>query len=201
LRGFEFVCNEVARRIALGIIREDFSQLRIPLVFPEGLPNLSADESIRITDRAAIVRMATEPEMVIRRWSWPGPTGKPVFNYRSEGRRFDSGRCLIPVDAMFEFTSSQDPEKIGKRKDKWRFEAADADWFAIAGLWRADATVGEAFTMLTCEPGADIAPYHNRQVVVLKRTDWAAWLDPETREAAALIAPSAAGCFRVSAAR
>jgi putative SOS response-associated peptidase YedK len=190
------MCNEVARRIALGIIREDFSQLRIPLVFPEGLPNLSVEDSIRITDRAAIVRMAAEPEMVIRRWSWPGPTGKPVFNYRSEGRRLDSGRCLIPVDAMFEFTAG-----TSKRKDKWRFEAADADWFAIAGLWRADAAVGEAFTMLTCDPGPDILPYHNRQVVVLPRSDWAAWLDPATRDAGQLIAPSAAGSFKVSAAR
>jgi len=190
------MCNEVARRIALGVIREDFSQLRIPLVFPEGLPNLSVDESIRITDRAAIIRMSAEPEMVIRRWSWPGPTGKPVFNYRSEGRRFDKGRCLIPFDAMYEFTPGD-----GKRKDKWRFEAADADWFAIAGLWRTDAKAGEAFTMLTCEPGPDISPYHNRQVVVFPRDRWAAWLDPVTADAAALIEPSARGSFTVTAAR
>lgn len=190
------MCNEVARRIALGIVREDFSQLRIPLVFPEGMPNLGAEESIRITDRAAIVRMGPEPDMVIRRWSWPGPTEKPVFNYRSEGRRFDKGRCLIPVDAMFEFTSG-----TSKRKDKWRFEAANAGWFAVAGLWRTDAKVGEAFTMLTCEPGADIAPYHSRQVAVLPRENWAAWLDPATGDAAALIAPSVAGTFRVTPAR
>ncbi len=190
------MCNEVARRIALGIIREDFSQLRIPLLFPEGMPNLGAEESIRIADRAAIVRMAREPELVIRRWSWPGPTGKPVFNYRSEARRFDNGRCLIPVDAMFEFTSGE-----GKRKDKWRFEGADAAWFAIAGLWRTDAKVGEAFTMLTCEPGPDVAPYHDRQVAVLPRGCWAAWLDPATDDAARLIAPSAPGTFTVTAAR
>lgn len=193
------MCNEVARRIALGIIREDFNQLRIPLLFPEGLPNLAPEESIRITDRAALIRMgmgaAAGPEMVVRRWSWPGPTGKPVFNFRSEGRRLAVGRCLIPVDAMFEFTPG-----AGKRKDKWRFEAADALWFAIAGLWRIDAKVGEAFTMLTCEPGADIAPYHSRQVAVLDRRDWAAWLDPANADAARLIAPSAAGSFRVTAA-
>jgi putative SOS response-associated peptidase YedK len=32
--------------------------------------------------------------------------------------------------------------------------------------------------MLTMPPGPDIAPYHNRQIAILDRADWAAWLDP-----------------------
>jgi putative SOS response-associated peptidase YedK len=32
--------------------------------------------------------------------------------------------------------------------------------------------------MLTLEPGPDVAPYHNRQIAILDRADWAAWLDP-----------------------
>lgn len=189
------MCNEVARRISLDIMRNDFSQLKIPLVFPEGLPNLEAKESIRITDRTAIVKMAAEPEVVVRRWSWPGPTGKPVFNYRSEGRAFEKGRCLIPVDAFFEFTDHADASS--KKKAKWRFESMDEDWFAIAGLWRDAGEVGEAFTMLTCPPGEDVARYHSRQIVVMPRERWAAWLDPAASDATGLIAPSAAGTFRV----
>ena len=189
------MCNEVARRIALGVIREDFGQLKIPLVFPEGLPNLAAADSIRITDRTLIIRQGGDA--VMRRWSWTGPTGKPVFNYRSEGRRFATGRCLIPVDTMFEFTSG-----TGSRKDKWRFEATDAGSFAIAGFWRADVPLGkdgagEAFTMLTCEPGPDIVPFHDRQVVVLPRGHWAQWLATDAPDAARLIAPSPSGSFRV----
>ena len=38
--------------------------------------------------------------------------------------------------------------------------------------------VGEAFTMLTTEPGPDIGPYHDRQVVVLGKENWRRWLDP-----------------------
>ena len=30
--------------------------------------------------------------------------------------------------------------------------------------------------MLTMEPGPDIAPYHNRQIVILPRAQWADWL-------------------------
>ena len=36
--------------------------------------------------------------------------------------------------------------------------------------------------MLTCEPGPDVAPIHNRQVVVLARDQWASWLNPECPE-------------------
>jgi putative SOS response-associated peptidase YedK len=33
--------------------------------------------------------------------------------------------------------------------------------------------------MLTTAPGPDVAPYHDRQIVVLNRSDWLRWLDPE----------------------
>ena len=186
------MCNEQRRRIALGQIREDWSQIRIPLVFPEGIPNFEPLDSIRITDRNAIIRTAKEDgpsreaELVMRRWSWPGPTGKPVYNYRSEGREFPRGRCLIVADGFYEFTAPADPGK--KRKDKWLFTLRGAEWFCIAGLWRTDPKVGEAYTMLTCAPGPDVAPYHDRQVVVLGRDDWARWLDPAV-PAAELLRP------------
>ena len=50
------MCNEQRRRIALDQIRNDWSQTRIPLRFPEGLPNLAPLDSIRITDPNAIIR-------------------------------------------------------------------------------------------------------------------------------------------------
>jgi putative SOS response-associated peptidase YedK len=179
------MCNEVRRRIALGQIRDDFSFIRLPLTFPEGLPNLAPLDSIRITDPNAIVRIGAEgAELVMRRWSWPGPTGKPVYNFRSEGREFASGRCLIVADGFYEFTTPADPKR--KRKHKWLFTKKDEDWFCIAGLWRATTEVGEAFTMLTTQPGEDVAPYHSRQIAVLDRSDWARWLDPATPAAEVL---------------
>jgi putative SOS response-associated peptidase YedK len=39
-----------------------------------------------------------------------------------------------------------------------------------------------AFTMLTCDPEPDVAPTHNRQVVVLDRSQWADWPDPKNAE-------------------
>ena len=196
------MCNETRRRIALGQVREDWGQTRIPLRFPEGLPNLAPLESIRITDANAIIRAAADDaggaELVVRRWSWPGPGGKPVYNYRSEGRDFARGRCLIVADGFYEFTAPADPK--AKRKDKWLFTKAGEDWFCIAGLWRASAEVGEAYTLLTTEPGPDVAPYHSRQIVVLEREDWGRWLDPAV-PAGELLKPPPKGSFIVEPVR
>jgi len=52
------MCNEHRRTVELGRISDAFAQLRIPLRFPEGAPNLAALESIRFTDPTAIVRAA-----------------------------------------------------------------------------------------------------------------------------------------------
>jgi len=192
------MCADHRSRVELAAITDAFSHLKIPLRFPKGLPNIEPRESIRITDPATIVRTGAEAgtaELLTMRWSWPGPKGKPVFNFRSEGREFASGRCLIVADGFYEFT---DPEvtpgaKPAKRtkKDKWIFTKTGEPWFCIAGLWR-ESPVGDAFTMLTSAPGPDVAPYHDRQIVVIERADWGRWLDPRV-PAGELIGPSPAG--------
>ena len=183
------MCNEAYRRGQIDKIRREWSQLKIPLRFPEGVPNFAPLPSIRITDRVEIIRAAAgapgEAEMVTRRWSWPGPGGKPVYNFRSDGREFGNsaagGRCLIPVDGFFEFTAPPPDAALsaaGKpMKAKWAFTIPGLETFCIAGSWRTHPDVGEAWTMLTCPPGPDIAPYHNRQVVVLTPPDYGRWLD------------------------
>ena len=174
------MCNDYRLLTSAATLLDSFSETRIKIRFSEGKPNLEARQDIKISDVAPIVRAIdgeTEAgDFVQRRWSWPGPNGKPVYNFRSDGREFGSGRCLIPADGFYEFTEPADKKK--KRKDKWLFTKADEPWFCIAGIWRADKGVGEAFTMLTMPPGPDVAPYHDRQIAILDRADWAAWLDP-----------------------
>jgi putative SOS response-associated peptidase YedK len=169
------------------------------LLYPEGLPNFEPREDIRITDRAPILRAVSTGqgavELVQRRWSWPGPGGKPVYNFRSEGRDLPRGRCIVLADGFYEFTAHADPKS--KRKHKWLFTLKGAPWFGIAGLWRNDVNVGEAFTMLTCEPSPDVAPYHGRSIVVLPPADWSRWLDPSV-PSAALLKPLPAGSFEIA---
>jgi len=171
------MCNLYTQTKSVDEVARLFRDLQIPLGFPDGLPNLEPRE-IAITDPGPIVRAGNSGgfELIVRRWSWPAQGGKPVFNFRSDGREFSSGRCLIVADGFFEFTRPDDPK--AKRKHKWRFTLRDAEQFAVAGLLRTDPSVGEAFTMLTTEPGEDIKPYHNRQIVVLPPADFARWLNP-----------------------
>jgi len=193
------MCNEYRRTVELGKISDAFAQLRIPLRFPEGAPNLAALDSIRITDPTAIVRQARGQEeegaeLVQRRWSWPGPTGKPVYNFRSDEREFPSGRCLIIADGFYEFTAPADPKQ--KKKDRWLFTAANGEMLGIAGLVRSVPDIGEAFTMLTTEPGPDVRPYHGRQVALIPPADWQSWLD-HAEPAANLISALPAGSLKV----
>lgn len=190
------MCNDYRARVDLDTIRQDFSEIKIRIRFPEGAPNLQPRDDIRITDPGAIVRAGDEhgsADLITRRWSWPGPGGKPVYNFRSDNREFTNGRCLIIADGFYEFTPHSNPKS--KTKHKWLFTKADEPWFCIAGIWR-NSDFGEAFSMLTTEPGADVAPYHDRQIVVLNRSDWERWLDPRF-PAKDILRPLPAGALRV----
>ena len=196
------MCNLYTQSKSVDEVARLFRDMQMPLRFPEGAPNLTPRD-VAITDAGAIVRADSSTpgayELVVRRWSWPGPGGKPVYNFRSDGREFQSARCLIVADGFYEFTASADPKQ--KRKDRWLFTwsrgGPGEQMLGIAGLVRNTADVGEAFTMLTAEPGPDVAPYHNRQICVLPPSDWKAWLDHST-PAAELLKPLAAGTLSVS---
>ena len=192
------MCNEYRLTVDAATIVQGFADAGAVIRSSEGIPNIAARESIRITDIAPIVRVVEDGrrpgDLVQRRWSWPGPKGRPVYNFRAEGREFPTGRCLIMADGFYEFTEPADRAK--GRKDKWLFTRTGEAWFCIAGLWRATSEVGEAFTMLTVPPGPDIAPYHDRQVAILDRTNWNAWLNPEV-SAKTLLKPLPAGSLTI----
>ena len=188
------MCNLYTQTKSVDEVARVFRNLQLPIRFPEGIPNLQPRD-IAITDLGPIVRAGEGTlELVVRRWSWPGPGGKPVYNFRSEGREFRSGRCLIVADGFYEFTTPADPKR--KRKDRWLFTSRDEPLIGIAGLVREAPGIGQAFTMLTTEPGPDVAPYHGRQVAVLPQTDWGGWLDYSS-EARDLLKPLPGGSLDV----
>ena len=87
---------------------------------------------------------------------------------------FRQGRILVPVDAFYEWTA-------GVPKQPYAFVRADREPVVFAGLrerWRgADGTELRSATIITTEAGPDM-PIHDRQPVVLERSDWEHWLDP-----------------------
>lgn len=184
------MCNEYRFKQTLDRLAQEFSALKLPLHWAGGAPNLEPRDSIRPTDPAPIVLGAPDgAELKQLQWGFVQPGRPPVINFRSEGRRFPTGRCLIPADGFYEFTGSKYP------KTKWLFTPADgSELFAIAGLVR-----DERFTMLTCDPGPDIAPYHSRQIVILARDQWGAWLGRD--EPQPKLGPLPAGSLKVEQVR
>ena len=191
------MCNRYRLRLPLTDIIAGFSDHGVTVRLPEGAPNVAAGD-VAITDTAPMVRQGADgAELVARRWSWPGRNGAPLYNFRSEGRRFPTGRALVPVDAFYEFTSQPPPAPKSARKVRWAFTPAQGGpVLALAALWRP-SPAGEAFTLLTVEPGPDVAPIHPRQVVVVEPQAWAGWLNGSAVEADVL-RPSPAGTLSVT---
>lgn len=85
-----------------------------------------------------------------RRRSWPG-RGKRVYKFRSDGREFTSGRCLIPANGFYEFTEPTDKKEEARGRAACSRKAASLG-SASTGIWRADKDVAEASTMLMMPP-------------------------------------------------
>jgi putative SOS response-associated peptidase YedK len=183
------MCNLYEHRVAFAEYEKAMAELgrRAPALPPLDFAELP---EVRITERAPVIVTdpAGEPDIAVMRFSWIGERGAPVFNFRSDGRRFaGSRRCLIPASAFFEFKGPKAP------KAKFRFTLASEPVMAIAGIWRPpQGNQPGGFAMLTTEPGADMAPIHSRQIVVLARADWRAWLDL-SRPEGELLRPLPAG--------
>jgi putative SOS response-associated peptidase YedK len=138
---------------------------------------------------AGIIRQANgERECVEMRWGvWPFyQREKPQFitNARSDGlltktiwkHSAKKRRCLIPAVAYYE-PGLGPPGKRGEV----RFAPLGRTWFFIAGLYDQDPDGSGklGFTMVTAEPNAYAAKYHDRMPVVLSDEDALAWIGDE----------------------
>ncbi len=200
------MCNDFGNRVGYRDYVEAFSHIRLPMIRPgpAAAPNLEPRDEIWPTDAADIVRSVEGGVELLRMvWGWsPGrPKARVVINLRSEGRSFERGRCLVPASHYYEFTDPAPPEGATARKKapktRWRFSLNAADWFCFAGLVGKGEDGGEAFTLLTCAPGPDVEPYHDRQPVVLPRDTWSSWL-AGSRPAEELLRPLPAGSLTVT---
>jgi putative SOS response-associated peptidase YedK len=193
------MCNDYEQHVRWAEYCEMMQALELGIPTQQSELDLPQADNIKINDMGPVMRAAGNGiELVPMNFSFPpsGRRGGPVFNFRSEGRHFDkSNRCLIPASAFFEFTGTKSP------KSKHRFTLVGEPFLCIAGLWR-DGADGEPpnFTMLTTEPGPDIEPYHDRQVVILKPHDWPAWVYL-TRPEKELLQPLPSGSLRVETVR
>ena len=91
---------------------------------------------------------------------------KPAFKNAIKRRR-----CLIPATEGYEWTWPEGKGK-GKPNQLWAFREAGQRYFCIAGIWdriHTDDGPLDSFAMVTTAAGEDMKPYHDRQVVILRR--------------------------------
>lgn len=115
---------------------------------------------------------------------------KPVNNVRSDKLNsgfwkpsFQSRRCLIPVTSFAEAEGEK-----GRMTRTW-FALPDEPVFAVAGIWRDTAEWGPAYSMVMTEACIHVADVHDRMPVILRRQDWADWLDGPPDAASLLCRP------------
>jgi putative SOS response-associated peptidase YedK len=197
LRG---MCNDYEQNVSWAQYRAAMRAADIAIAERQSGLDLPQSDDVRIGSTAPIARQAGNlVELAPMRFGLPptDPRGGPIFNFRSDGRHFaNSNRCLVIASAFYEFTGTNYP------KTKHRFTLNGADMMAIAGIWRAGGgNQPDAFAMLTtAPPGPDVAPIHNRQIVVLPLESWRAWLDLSMPEDV-LLRPLPAGSLSVGVVR
>ncbi|MDE3800055.1 SOS response-associated peptidase family protein [Sinorhizobium meliloti] len=136
--------------------------------------------------RVIIRRHDGDVEMVELPWGLRPRDGdaRAVNVVRSEGRTFPTHRCLVPASEF--------------RHRTFSFSLANGDWFYFAGIWRpAINDWPESYAILTIEANDDLAPFHDRQMVVLRREQRMAWFDGLVPEGE-ILRRLLAGTFRVT---
>jgi putative SOS response-associated peptidase YedK len=104
---------------------------------------------------------------------------KPAFRAAYARRR-----CLLPADGYYEW------QVVDGRKQPWYLTSRDGEPLAMAGLYevwspRRDAGPAERLwtcTVITTEAADDTGQIHDRTPLLVPRTEWGRWLDPELED-------------------
>ena len=160
------------------------------------VPELPARYNIAPTQDMPVVRLDADLGRraigllhwgLIPSWADDPSIGNKMINARAETvaekpafrHAFKAKRCLVLADGFFEW------RREGKHKRPYFIRMKDDRPFAFAGLWeRWDKGGGpiESCTLLTGEPNEVVAPIHDRMPVILHKSDYDLWLDPDVND-------------------
>lgn len=216
------MCNHYSSSGAWRDATGEFARLKLPVFTDRGRLNSvkehvypGRDGEILLVEDGQLVNAAAHWRFTPPYWrdslkEWgkharppARPRGANCNNAKIEGlanpkSMFRGGaRCLIPVDAFFEFNTLRE-----KSEPAVEYRLSDPEgrviWLAGLCAW-AEPSDGRTFTftMLTKEPGGDTASIkHHRQPVNLRPDQLERWLDP-TAPAAEFKDVSPLGTFKV----
>jgi putative SOS response-associated peptidase YedK len=108
------MCNDYDQHIEWAEYCKMMRALELGTPTGQSEQDLPQVDHIRINDVDPVMRAARNGiELTRMNFSFPpsGPRGGPVFNFKSEDRRFDKrNRSLIPASAFFEFSGRTFPK-------------------------------------------------------------------------------------------
>ncbi len=128
-------------------------------------------------------------------WSKTAKTEFTMINARAEtladkkvySQLLPHKRCLVPSDGFYEWKKGG-----GRGRPPHRFVVDSGETYAYAGLWdewaASDGSELFTFVIVTTEANDCVRPIHDRMPVILRREDEEAWLDPDNRSWASLLA-------------
>ena len=163
------MCGRFTLRTSARDVVEEFDLLETPSLTPR--------VNIAPTQPVPVVRVPGQLEFLrwglIPSWADDPKIGARMINARADGvatkpafrRAFQSRRCLIIADSFYEW----------RNREPFCFRRRDGRPFAFAGLW--DRWKGiESCTIITTEPNALLADYHDRMPVILGPQERQRWL-------------------------
>jgi putative SOS response-associated peptidase YedK len=197
------MCNAYNLKTNLTMIAEAAERgLGLPLVFPDGVTaqtsNLPIPQSVYPRRDGLILRPhdPAEPgkglEAAVAYWNltpffhkgglkaWKASTNNARSETMATSPAFRDAykrrRCIIPVTSFTEWTGPKGS------KTAHAISRADGGLVFLAGLWERCPTedgLAESYTMpmIDAVEGDDVAPFHNRQPVMLDAGSAALWLD------------------------
>lgn len=150
----------------------------------KGWGNHSWPSEVFPSHKVPIVVNSKNLELVPMKWGFPAPYGKGlIINSRGETvdskpmfrRAFRQKRCIVPVNAFFEWS------RAGRDKTKYQFRMKQSSLFSLAGIYEdfqnEDGLSYNAFSILTINPNPLVSLVHDRMPVILSRQQEEIWLD------------------------
>ena len=159
-----------------------------------GVPSGYKTGEIAPTDPALVM---TQDGLVVMRWGFAASFTKvPLFNARQEkiwdSRMFaDSAaqrRIVVPTSGFFEWKNEVQLDLLGQPmkpyKAKYLFKIDDEPSLFLAGFYKMCTVKNGAsrpcFTVLTTEPNESMRDVHDRMPVIIKRSEFNAWMTDRT---------------------
>lgn len=161
-------------------------------------PNHAPSWNIAVTQVSPVVRRHPESGErhldalrwgLVPRWAADARDAAKLMNARAEGiadkpsfrEAFRKRRCLVPMDAFYEWRKAEDGSK-----QAYAVALASGEPMAVAGLWEGwkqpDGAWLRSFTLITTEANEKQALVHARMPVLLPPEVWDAWLGEEPAE-------------------